>query len=145
MAFTGELYGQALLHLARKRVDLLNDDIRLLLLTNAYTFDKDGHDFADDLTNELPTAGGYTAGGISLANKTVTYDTSTNVTVFDADDISIPSSTLTWRKASVVDWTPATAATRPLLVYQASDADIVSSGGTTTITMPATGIIRLAS
>src|SRR5688500_11626396 len=95
--FTGGLYGQALLHFVRKRIDLVSDDIRLTMHTSVYTPNKDTHDFVDDLTNELTTAGGYTVGGVALANKTVTYDAATDTTIFDADDISLPTTTLTWR------------------------------------------------
>jgi hypothetical protein len=140
--FSGALYGQAMLHLARKRADLLGDNIVLRLHTSLYVPDKDLHDFQDDLTAELATGGGYTAGGVSLANKTVTYDAAADTTIFDADDVSIANSTLTWRVATFSDSTPGLATTNPLLSYQVGDVDTVSSGGTTTITMPATGILR---
>lgn len=140
--FTCKLYGQALLHLARKRMDLVSDTVKLTLHTSSYTPDQDAHDFANDLTNELGTAGGYTAGGATLANKTVTYDSATNTTIFDADDVSWTSSTLTWRTAVFSDTTPGTAATNPLISFAQGDADTVSTGGTTTVVMPATGIAR---
>jgi hypothetical protein len=139
--FTAKQYGQAALHLALKRCDLVNDTIKLTLHTSTYTPDQDAHDFQNDLANELGTAGGYTAGGVSLANKTVTYTAGTNVVMFDADDVSISSSTLTWRTAVISDTTPGTAATNPLLAYYQGDADTVSTGGTTTITVAAGGLM----
>ena len=48
------------------------------------------HDRLSDLTNELAAANGYTAGGITLANFTVTE--SAGVTIYDCDDFDfIPS------------------------------------------------------
>ena len=143
MAFTGTLYGNFFLHLARKRIDLLSDTIKGTLHTSTYTPNKDTHDYQDDLTNELGTGGGYTAGGFTLANKTVTYDSATDTVVFDADDQVYSSSTLTWRICVFADASPGTAATNPLIAYMVSDADIISSGGDTTIQMPATGIVRM--
>lgn len=138
--FTAKQYGQFALHLALKRVGWTTDDIRLLLLGSGYTPNQDTHDFADDLTSELATAGGYTVGGIALANKTATYDGSTNITKLDSDDITISSSTLTWRTGAFVNATPGTAATNPLLGYNQGDADTISTGGATTITMNVAGI-----
>lgn len=46
--------------------------LRLTLHTNAYVPNRATHDRVADLTNELGTAGGYTAGGVALANPTVT-------------------------------------------------------------------------
>jgi hypothetical protein len=139
--FTGKQYGQAALHLARKRCDLLNDTVKLTLHTSTYTPDQDVHDFQDDLANELSTAGGYTAGGVTLANKTVAYTAGTNTVTFDADDVTISNSTLTWRTAVISDTTPGTAATNPLLAYYQGDADTVSTGGPTTITVASVGLM----
>jgi len=110
------------------------------LHTSSYTPDQDNHDFQNDLTNELATAGGYTVGGQALANKTATYDGASNTTKLDADDAAWTSSTLTWRTAVIVDTTPGSSATNPLESYHQGDVDTVSSGGTTTIVFNAAGI-----
>lgn len=141
--FTGSLYGQTLLHLARKRVDLLSDLIVMTLHTSAYSPNKDTHVWVSDLTAELGSAAGYTSGGVTLANKTVTYDAATDTTIFDADDIAITNSTLTWRTAVFSDRTPVGATAQPLLANAVGNTDTTSTGGTTTVTMPSTGIIRL--
>jgi hypothetical protein len=144
MAITAKLYGPLLGHLAAKRINWLGDAIHLTLHTATYVPDQDVHDFVNDLTNELPTGGGYTAGGIALATKTATYDAATNTLILDAADISIPNSTLTWRVAVLSDRALTTAADQPLIAYFLSDVDIVSSGGTTTITFAADGIARIS-
>lgn len=51
---------------------LLTDDIKVALCTSSYVPDKATHEFFDvSVSNELTTANGYTAGGISLASKTI--------------------------------------------------------------------------
>ncbi len=142
--FSSAPYGQVGLHLMRKRADFLSDDIRGSLHTSTYVVNKDTHAFVSDLTGELATGGGYTIGGVALANKTVTYDSATDTTIFDADDISLTASTLTWRVIVFSDRTPATAATQPLIANAVGDADTISTGGTLTITMNANGIFRLS-
>jgi len=141
--FTSAPYGQVGLHLMRKRADFLLDDIRGTLHTVTYVPNKDTHAYVSDLTNEI-TGTGYTTGGVALANKTVTYDAATDTTIFDADDISLTASTVTWRTIVFSDRTPATAITQPLIANAVGDADTISTGGVTTITMNASGIFRLA-
>ena len=127
----------------RKRVDFLSDDIRGTLHTSTYVPNKDVNAYVSDLTNEI-TGTGYTTGGVALANKTVTYDAATDTTIFDADDISILNSTLTWRVIVFSDRTPTTAITQPLIANAVGDSDMVSTGGVTTIVMAANGIFRLS-
>ena len=43
-------------------IDLDTDTIKIALCTSSYTPNIDTHDFFDDITNELSTASGYTAG-----------------------------------------------------------------------------------
>lgn len=66
-------YRQALLKTMNKEVDWNSNDIRLTLHTSSYTPNLDTHDYVDDLTNELGTANGYTAGGIALTTEALAY------------------------------------------------------------------------
>jgi len=74
MATTASWYGLGLLALARGDIGLARDTIRATLHTGSYTPNLDTHDFFDDATNELPTASGYTAGGVTLAGLALYYD-----------------------------------------------------------------------
>ncbi len=141
--FTANLFGRIGEHLALKRIGWIADDIRGTLHTSVYAFNKDTQAFVSDLTNELPTGGGYTVGGIALANKTVTYDAATDTTMCDADNITIPNSTLTWRTLVVSDRTPALATAQPLIVENRGNEDTISSGGDTVITINTNGVFRL--
>jgi hypothetical protein len=138
-----KLYGQFLSQALNKEIDWDTDTIKVALLTNAYTPDQDAHNYLDDvITNEV-SGTGYTAGGNTLANKTNTYNSGTNVIVLDADDTTWSSSTITARYAVVYDASPATNATRPLIGYVDFGSDQSSSNGNFTITWDATGIVRI--
>lgn len=142
MAVVAALYGNVFLAAFGADIDWLNDTIKVMLTTSTYVPDLDVHDFKDDVTNEV-TGTGYTAGGATLASKTITYTAATNVVKLDAADATWPSSTITARVAVVYDDTPATAATKPLVCYQKSDADISTTSGTFTITWNASGIFTI--
>lgn len=138
-----KLYGQFLSQALNKEIDWDTDTIKVALLTNAYTPNQDSHNYLDDVVANEVSGTGYTAGGYTLANKTNTYNSGTNVIVLDADDVTWASSTITARYAVVYDATPATNATRPLIGYVDFGSDQSSSNGNFTITWDATGIVRI--
>ena len=138
-----KLYGQFLSQALNKEIDWDTDTIKVALLTNAYTPDQDAHNYFDDVVANEVTGTGYTQGGNTLANKTNTYNSATNVIVLDADDTTWSSSTITARYAVIYDASPATNATRPLIGYVDFGSDQSSSNGNFTITWDATGIVRI--
>jgi hypothetical protein len=138
-----KLYGQFIQQSFNKEIDWDSDTIKVALLNNTYTPDQDAHNYYDDVAAYEVTGTGYTAGGITLANKTNTYNSATNVIVLDADDVTWASSTITARYAVVYDATPATNATRPLIGYVDFGSDQSSSNGNFTITWDSTGIVRV--
>jgi len=96
---------------------LLANDIKVILLTSAYTPNAATHQYYDvSITNELPTASGYTLGGLALTAKTFAADGSGFV-IFDSNDPvwTVPSGTLTARTWAMYDNTPAS--NKPLLCY----------------------------
>jgi hypothetical protein len=138
-----KLYGNFVVKSFNKEIDWDSDTIKVALLTNAYTPNQDAHDYFDDVVANQVTGTGYTSGGNTLANKTNTYNSSTNVIVLDADDTTWASSTITARYAVIYDATPATDATRPLIGYVDFGSDQSSSNGNFTITWDSTGIVRV--
>lgn len=62
-------YNSGLRDVADRTIDLAADTIKIILVTSAYTPDKD-HDFASDLTNEL-SGTGYTGGFNGAGRKTI--------------------------------------------------------------------------
>jgi hypothetical protein len=122
-------------------IDLDTDTIKVALVTSSYTPDQDAHDFFNDVTNEV-TGTGYTAGGAALANKAVTADTTDNEGVFDADDLTWATSTITARGAVIYKSTGAST-TDALICYIDFTADKTSSAGNFTIAWNAEGILNL--
>ena len=143
MAVTALLYGSFPAKLANKEIDWDSDTIKVALATSTYTPAQDTHDYFNDITNEV-TGTGYTAGGATLASKTVTYTSGTNTQAFDAADTSWASSTITARYAIIYDSTPGTAATNPLIGYVDFGADVSSTAAAFTITWDAGGIFTIA-
>jgi hypothetical protein len=140
---SSKLYGQFIQQAFNKEIDWDSDTIKVALLNNTYTPDQDAHNYYDDVVAYEVTGTGYTAGGLTLANKTNNYNSSTNVIILDGDDLTWASSTITARYAVVYDATPATNATRPLIGYVDFGSDQSSSNGNFTITWDATGIVRI--
>jgi len=122
-------------------IDLDTDTIKVALVTSSYTPDQDAHDFFDDVTNEV-SGTGYTAGGTTLANKSVTADNTDNEGVFDADDITWAASTITARGAVIYKST-GTPSTSPLIAYLDFSTDKTSSAGTFAVTWNSEGILNL--
>lgn len=138
-----KMYGQFLAKALNKEVDWDSDTIKVMLLTSAYTPNQDTHDYLDDVVGNQVTGTGYTAGGATLANKTNTYDSATNVVVLDADDVTWASSTITARYAVIYSDAGATNAQKVLIGYVDFGSDQSSTNGNFTVTWDATGIVRL--
>jgi hypothetical protein len=117
-------------------IDLANDTIKVALVTSSYTFSA-AHDFFDDITNELSTTGGYTAGGATIANPSISSG------VFDADDTAWTSSTFTCAGAVVYKST-GTAGTSPLIGFIDFDGNQEPADQTFKIVWNAGGIISIA-
>jgi len=120
-------------------VDMVNDTIKIILLTSTHTFDAD-HDILTDVnTNEI-SGTGYSTGGNTLSGKTVTQDDTNDLAVFDATDTSWTTATFTARHAVLVD---DTVSGDPLLCSIDFGTDKTVTGGTFTISFSSNGIIRI--
>lgn len=117
MAVTATLFGQQALGqysaTAARRIDFVGDTIKCSLHTATYTPNQDTDVFFTAATNELGAGNGYTVGGVALTTKTVTYDSATNQTRFDCDDIAWTGLTATFRIAVIYKDT-GTGSTSPL-------------------------------
>lgn len=90
-------YGTAQLKLMNAEVDL-DDGMTWTLHTSSYALSRFVDDYVNDLTNELPTAGGYTSGGISagVVSRTLTVANSwatqrANSTAYALGDVFRPA------------------------------------------------------
>lgn len=86
---TGVVYNSYKNKILQAGVNLVSDTLKIILLADTYTPDKDADEYYDDISaNELSTGGGYTAGGATVSGKSVTTDTGTDKAVFDCADPS---------------------------------------------------------
>lgn len=146
MAVTAKWYGQAALGqfsgTASRRVDWVNDTIKVALVKSAYTPNQDEHDFWDDVSANEVEGTGYTAGGKTLAEKAATYDAASNTVRLDAADVSWLEATITARYA-VIYKDEGEAGESPVLAYVDFGEDKEVSSGTFKIEWDATdGVLR---
>lgn len=121
----------------KKSVDMVNDTVKCALYSNSFSFATDLAAYST--TNELATAGGYTQGGATLANKAVT--TASNKGKFDADDVAWTSATFSAYFALLYDDTTATK--YPIACIDFGGVQTVT-GGTFTIQWSANGILTIS-
>lgn len=136
---TSKFYSGFFRSLWNKEIDLDTDSLKLMLCTSAYTPDQDTHRYKSSITNEV-SAPGYTAGGAVVGSVAVSYDTSGNVLSFDGADVTWPASTITARYGILYDSSPASDATRPLILYVDFGGNISSTAATFTMSWDAAGI-----
>lgn len=94
-----------------------------------------------DATNELATANGYTAGGVTLGTKTAAYNATGNVTTFSAADFSWTATGGSLVFRYVVFWRDG--AVDPLIGYIDANAGgnlTLADGQTFTVDITASGI-----
>lgn len=143
MAITVTGYPLGWMNCFTNGIDLDGATWKLALATATYSPDRDTHDFYNDLTNELSTASGYTAGGVTLSSPTFSYDaTSDQVRLDFADPSWTFSASVTWRYGVVYIDTAGAASTDPLmLLLDWGSSQTVS--GVYTITIDATGLFAI--
>jgi hypothetical protein len=124
---------------AARRVDWATDTIKCTLHTVTYSWNQDTDDFFNDATNELSTAGGYTAGGVTLGTKSVGVATTLQVQLIAAN-AQWTSATFTARQAVIWADTAGASSTDPLMMNINFGADQSVSAGTFTIAFAADGV-----
>ena len=137
------IYNQFKAEIMKKTIDLVNDTVKVALLSNSHAFDADNDGWASVSANELASGSGYTTGGATLGSKTVTANDSTDKGVFDAADTSWTTATFTAYHAVIYDDTPSSPADPLIASIDFGGAKTVASG-TFTITWHADGILSIA-
>ncbi|MBU0995392.1 MAG: hypothetical protein KJ737_23085 [Proteobacteria bacterium] len=118
-------------------IDLDSDTIKVMLCDGSYVPDI-SHEFKSHITGEV-TGTGYTAGGATLANKSIVLDG--NESKFDADDVIWGGSTLTARFA-VMYASTGVDATSPLIGVWDFGSDKSTNNSAFELTWSSTGILR---
>jgi hypothetical protein len=122
-------------------VNMSTDTIKVALLTATHSTNIDTQKFWSDVSANEITGTGYTAGGQALANKAVTQDNVDDEGVFDADDITWATATITARYAVVYKDT-GVAGTSLILAIIDFGANKTSTGGDFVIQWNTEGIIN---
>lgn len=130
------------------QMDLLSDVIKATLHNNTYVPNVDTDEAFADATNELGTANGYTAGGITIAGKSVVYTAAGGITTFDMDDVTVTwtasGAGLVFRYVVFHDDTVATGPpAKPLIGYidcTGSGNLTITAGNIFTVTTGASGL-----
>jgi hypothetical protein len=122
------IYNSFLEDLARGAIDMDTDTFRVMLVTSAYTENKDTHLKRSDVTNEV-SGTGYSAGGTTCAI-TVTKDTANDRLDITLGAVSWPTSTITARKAVFYKSRGGAASADELVAVNDFVSDVTSTGAT---------------
>lgn len=144
MSVTASWYGLGLQYLLDQPADLEGSTVNLALVTDAYTPNRDTHDFRDDFTAfELANGNGYTTGGATLTGVLWSYDAASQQVRLDHDDPSWAFvASKTWRYGIYYINTAGADSTDPIFGLLTWDSNQTVST-TYTLTMDAAGVLYL--
>jgi hypothetical protein len=144
MAITVNWYGPGLLSLLDTPTDLEGVTVKLALVTDAYTPNRDTHDFRDDFTaSELANGNGYSTGGVTLTGLAWSYDAASDQVRLDMDDPSWTfTAAKTWRYGIGYIDTGGADSTDPLIFLLTWDANQTVSTAYT-LTIDSAGLLYL--
>lgn len=128
MAITVAFYGLTMEKIAEQvgnDVNYLTGTVKLALVLDTYTPDRDAHDFWNDVSaNEVANGNGYTTGGETAAGKTITYDSASDQVRWDLTDITWTfTASKTWRYGVLYIDTAGASSTDPLYALLTWDSN----------------------
>lgn len=132
-------------YIADGTIDLDTHTFKVMLCSSSYATSASTHTVKADVTNELSTANGYTAGGATLGS--VTWAQSGGTATFDAADTTWTASggPITARYAVIYDDTAASDELVAYILLDTTPADVTATDGNTlTLQWNASGIFTLA-
>jgi hypothetical protein len=122
------IYNSFVDDMARGAIDLDTDTFKILLVTSAYSPNKDTDLKRSAVTNEV-SGTGYTAGGVTSAC-TVTKDTANDRVTLSFAAVNWASSTITARAAVIYKSRGGASSADELVCYVDFGADVSSSSAT---------------
>lgn len=133
-----------MLSLVDTPTDLEAVTVKLALVTDAHTPNRDTHDFRDDFTAaELANGNGYSTGGVTLTGLAWSYDAASDQVRLDCDDPSWTfTAAKTWRYGIGYIDTAGADTTDPLIFLLTWDANQTVSTAYT-LTIDAAGLLYL--
>lgn len=123
------IFNNALWNLVKGNVDFDTDTFKCMLVTSAYTPDKDTHDFRNDVTNEV-VGTGYSAGGTAATVTVPAIDTANDRIDVTLGAVSWPASTITARGAVYYKSRGGASSADEIIAYIDFGSDIASTAGT---------------
>jgi len=123
-------------NLVEAEIGWVPSQMNVALMGSGFTFDQDLPESWADVSASEATGVGYTAGGVQIANRSVTLDLPSNETRLMGDPVQWVNSTIVARGAVIF------AAAGPVLGYIDFVTDRSSENGLFRIEWPATGVLR---
>lgn len=128
------IYNSFFNDLAKGNIDCDTDTFKVILATSSYTENKDTHTKRSDVTNELSTGSGYTAGGNTITVTVSAVDTTNDRQEIVLGGTTWTSSTITARKAVVYKSRGGAASADELVAVIDFGSDVSTTSGTFTLT-----------
>lgn len=135
-----KMYGNFIAKALNKEIDWDSDEIKVALFTEIFTPNQDTQEYFDDLSGEVPNGDGYTTGGVTLTNKSITYNPADNTVTIDADDVVWTDASISARYAVIYDNTPTT--NKPLIAYIDFENTMSSTNANFSLVFAADGIAK---
>lgn len=126
------IYNSAMRDEAIGAIDYDTDTFKVMLVTSAYTENKDTHTKRSDVTNEV-VGTGYTAGGTAVVPTVSAVDTANDRVDIVFPTVTWPASTITARKAIYYKSRGGAATADELIAVNDFGADVVTVAGTFTL------------
>lgn len=140
MSATLTLYGGFLQSLANKQINLNSDTFNVMLLTNSYT-PSDSHRYQSDISTYEVVGAGYAAGGAALPAPSTSY--TSNTLTFNGGNLSWSNSSIAARYAAIIDVTPGSASTNPVIGYIDLGQVVSDTNGLFQINWNVSGIFQI--
>jgi len=145
MASTLTLTNALRKYLGDGSVDWDSDTVKVAMLSNSYTVNPAHSIFGDVSSHEVAAGGGYTAGGVALANKSVTLAAA--VAKYTADPATWAGLTKTYRTLAIYSEKTVNGVVNPLIALILVDntpADIVITAADYSVQWNANGIFTMS-
>lgn len=126
------IYNSAIRDEATGAIDYDTDTFYAMLVTSAYTPDKDAHAKRSAVTNEV-TGAGYTAGGQAVTVAVAAVDTANDRVVITFASHNWPTATITARGEVIYKRRGGAAGADELVYYNDFGSDVTSTAGTFTV------------
>jgi len=124
------IYNNALWNQVKGAIDFDTDSFKCMLLTNAYTANKDTDNFLNDVETHQVTGTGYTAGGAAATVTVAAIDATNDRIEVTLGGVSWVTSTITARYGVYYKSRGGLSSADELIALVDFGSDIASAGGT---------------